>query len=250
MILTSLVEKKGKNLKSLSVLIDPDKIENQNSFLALLNLCKNLQIDYILVGGSLLVNNTLNETVKIIKESTDIPVILFPGSNQHIDKTADAILFLSLISGRNPDLLIGQHVVAAPVLKNSKLEILSTGYILVGDNANTTVAYISQTSPIPINKSDIAVCTAMAGEMIGMKLIYLDAGSGAEKEVSPVMIEAVNKSVSLPLIVGGGINTSSKAESAYNSGADMLVLGTAVEKNIDFISEVVAIRDKINSKHS
>lgn len=250
MILTSLVEKKGKNIKSLSVLIDPDKIENKNSFLALLSLCKNFQIDYILVGGSLLVKDTLNETIKIIRESTDIPVILFPGSNQHIDKTADAILFLSLISGRNPDLLIGQHVVAAPVLKNSKLEILSTGYILVGDNANTTVAYISQTSPIPINKSDIAVCTAMAGEMIGMKLIYLDAGSGAEKEVSQIMIEAVNKSVSLPLIVGGGINTASKAESAYNSGADMLVLGTAVEKNIDFLSEVVAIRDKINSRHS
>ena len=247
MILTSLVEKKKINQKSLSILIDPDKIKNEESLSKVLHICRANKVDYILIGGSLLVSDTLNETVSFIKNNTDIPAVLFPGSALQINKSADAILFLSLISGRNPDLLIGQHVAAAPVLKNSNLEVLSTGYILVGNDANTTVAHISQTSPIPRHKPEIAVCTAIAGEMLGMRLIYLDAGSGAKEEVPPEMIAQLSKSINVPLIVGGGINTLAKVNKAYNSGADMIVLGTAVEKKMDFISEAARIRDQINT---
>lgn len=250
MILKSLVDKREKDQKSLSVLIDPDKIENEASLKSLVIICKNIDVDYIFVGGSLIVNDTLNETVSFIKNNSNIPVVLFPGSNLHIDKAADAILFLSLISGRNPDLLIGQHVAAAPILKNSTLEVLSTGYILVGNDANTTVAHVSQTSPIPTHKPEIAVCTALAGEMLGMRLIYLDAGSGAKEEVPLNMISQVKKSTGVPLIVGGGINTQAKAKEAYLSGADMIVLGTAVEKSVGFISEVAKVRNEINATHS
>jgi len=246
MILKALVEKKRNNQKSLSVLIDPDKIQNEKSLGKLLDTCKKFNVDYMLIGGSLLVKDTLNETVSYIKINSKIPAILFPGSNLHIDKSADAILFLSLISGRNSDLLIGQHVAAAPVLKNSELEVLSTGYILVGNDANTTVAHISQTSPIPTNKPEIAVCTAIAGEMLGMRLIYLDAGSGAKEEVPEFMITQVKKSINIPLIVGGGINTVAKVAVAYKSGADIVVIGTAIEKNGDFIREVAHIRDQMN----
>jgi putative glycerol-1-phosphate prenyltransferase len=250
MMLTSLVDKKSKNLKSLSVLIDPDKIHNNKSLKELLHICLKSEIDYIFIGGSLLVKNVLSDVVQLIKNNCQIPVVLFPGSNLHIDKSADAILFLSLISGRNPDLLIGQHVVAAPILKNSDLEVVSTGYILVGNDASTTVAYVSQTTPIPSNKSEIAVCTAMAGEMLGMKLIYLDAGSGAKEEVPPYMISQVNKSISIPLIVGGGLNTIEKVGKAYTSGADLLVIGTAAEENFNFLHEAANLRDNINATHS
>lgn len=246
-ILSSLVTRDKNNQKSLSVLIDPDKIKNEESLKNLLKTCEKHCIDFLFVGGSLLVNDSLRETVRLIKENSKIPMILFPGSNLHIDKSADALLFLSLISGRNPDLLIGQHVSAAPVLKNSNIEVLSTGYILVGNDSNTTVAHISQTTPIPTNKNEIAVCTAIAGEMLGMKLIYLDAGSGAKMEVPSEMIMQVKKSIDIPLIVGGGINSSLKIESVFKSGADMVVVGTAIEKNSNFIEKAANIRDQINS---
>lgn len=250
MILKSLVKKRELGSKSLAVLIDPDKIKNEGQLDNLVSKSIHNNIDYFFVGGSLLVSGSLRSTINFLKSNSNIPVILFPGSNLHIDKLADAILFLSLISGRNPDLLIGQHVAAAPILKKSKIEILSTGYILVGNDSNTTVAHISQTLPIPTNKSDIAVCTALAGEMIGMRLIYLDAGSGAEEEVPGKMIESVKKYIDIPLIVGGGINTNSKVANAYNSGADTIVLGTAIEDNVSFISDAAKIRDQINAKHS
>lgn len=246
MILKSLVEKKENNIKSLAILIDPDKIQNEKSLRNLLNVCNKSIVEYIFIGGSLLVNDTLNEIVAYIKSNSAIPTVLFPGSNLHIDKSADAILFLSLISGRNPDLLIGQHVAAAPILKNSNLEVLSTGYILVGNDANTTVAHISQTSPIPTQKSEIAVCTAIAGELLGMKLIYLDAGSGPKEEVPQEMITQVKQSIDIPLIVGGGINTIAKVNAAYRAGADMIVLGTAVEKKVNFVEEVAKIRNQMN----
>lgn len=247
MILKSLVEKKKKGQKLLSVLIDPDKIKNEESLANLLKVCEVDRVDFIFIGGSLLISDTLNETVLFIKKNSDIPTILFPGNSLQICKSADAILFLSLISGRNPDLLIGQHVAAAPILKNSKLEVLSTGYILVGNDANTTVAHISQTSPIPRSKPEIAVCTAIAGEMLGMSLIYLDAGSGALEEVPAEMIAQVEKSIMVPLIVGGGLNSIKKVEQAYRSGANMIVLGTAVEKKMNFIKEAAKIRDQINA---
>jgi putative glycerol-1-phosphate prenyltransferase len=246
MILSSLIEKTKAFRKSIAVLIDPDKIKFDKSFDKLIALGNSLEIDFFLIGGSLLVSNELSAVVGRIKQESSIPAVLFPGSNLHIDKQADAILFLSLISGRNPDLLIGQHVAAAPLLKQSSLEILSTGYILVGDAAKTTVAYISQTLPIPLLKKEIAACTAMAGEMLGMKLIYLDAGSGADAAVPVQMISEVKKSINIPLIVGGGINTIHDAEAAFQAGADVLVIGTAIEKDTNFIVEATGVRNRYN----
>jgi putative glycerol-1-phosphate prenyltransferase len=176
--------------------------------------------------------------VQEIKENVGIPVVLFPGNSMQLDPGADAILFLSLISGRNPDLLIGQHVVAAPILKNNRIEVMPTGYILINSGKITSVAYISNTTPIPDDKYSLAACTALAGEMLGLQLIYLDAGSGAEKEISPKMISTVRKAVDLPLIVGGGINTTQKAIAALESGADMIVIGNALEKDPDLLIEI------------
>jgi len=244
-MLNSILEKSKANKKLLSVLIDPDKIVDTYAFDKLIELGSDL--DFYLVGGSLLVSDGLEKTVNYLKQKTNIPVVLFPGSNLHISKYADAILFLSLISGRNPELLIGQHVAAAPVLKESNLEVLPTGYILVGNAAKTTVAYISQTLPIPTAKHEIAVCTAMAGEMLGMKLIYLDAGSGADEVVPAEMIAEVKKSIDIPLIVGGGLKTHDKVKYAYDAGADIVVLGTAIEHNAKFLREALTIRDAFNA---
>jgi putative glycerol-1-phosphate prenyltransferase len=249
-ILKSLTSRKKKGVKSLAVLVDPDRNKDAYDLEKLVATCKAFKVDYIFIGGSLLIHGSLSETIKYVKDRSSIPIVLFPGSNLHIDKSADAILFLSLISGRNPEFLIGQHVAAATIIKKANIEHLSTGYILVGSDISTTVAHISQTFPIPSNKPEIAVCTAMAGEMLGMSMIYLDAGSGARESVPPRMIDQIRKSISVPLIVGGGIDTNRKARSAYEAGADTLVLGNAVEKNLNFIKEVAEIRDELNIKHS
>jgi putative glycerol-1-phosphate prenyltransferase len=180
--------------------------------------------------------------VKHIKKNVNLPVVLFPGNAMQIEPTADAILFLSLISGRNPELLIGQHVMAAPILKNTRLEVIPTGYILINSGKTTSVAYISNTTPIPEDKYSLAACTAMAGEMLGLQVIYLDAGSGAEREISPKMIATVRRAINVPLIVGGGINSSIKAMNALEAGADMIVIGNALEKDPDMLTE---ISDKI-----
>jgi putative glycerol-1-phosphate prenyltransferase len=172
-----------------------------------------------------------------------VPVVLFPGSNLYIHSDADGILFLSLISGRNPEFLIGQHVVAAPLLKASGLEILPTGYMLVDGGKPTTVSYISNTQPIPADKADIAACTAMAGEMLGQQLLYLDAGSGAENPVSPGMISAVKKATSLPLLAGGGIRSGEQARNAWEAGADCIVIGNVLESNPGLLEDFIRIRD-------
>ncbi len=245
-ILKSLKEKKGHNQKSLAVLIDPDKINDQDSLSNLVDSCVAAEVDYFMVGGSLMTTSMLDKAVKIIKNSCEIPVVLFPGNSLYINENADAILFLSLISGRNSEFLIGQHVAAAPLLRDSDLEVISTGYMLVGDDVTTTAAYISQSFPIPAAKPEIAVNTALAGEMLGMSLIYMDAGSGAREAIPARTIAMVNEALNIPLIVGGGINTSAKAESAYRSGADILVIGTAVEEKMHFVREASLIRDQQN----
>jgi len=237
-ILESLLAKSRHGKKSIAVLIDPDKIDNTSKLEPLLRLAAEDCVDYIFVGGSLVTTTNIAEVVKAIKENVSMPVVLFPGSALQIEPSADAILFLSLISGRNPDLLIGQHVVAAPILKNSKLEILPTGYILISSGKTTSVAYISNTTPIPEDKYSLAACTAIAGEMLGLKLIYLDAGSGAEREVNQKMISTVKKSVNVPLIVGGGINTPEKALNALQAGADLIVVGNVLEKSPDLLTEI------------
>ena len=230
------------NKKQLAVLIDPDK----QDLIRLKEIVKKIddkKIDLILVGGSL-ITDSIYDTISTIKKHTNIPVIIFPGSYFHISKNADAILLLSLISGRNPELLIGNHVISAHELKKSKLEIIPTGYMLIENGNITSVEYISNTKPIPANKPDIAVSTAMAGEMLGLKLIYMDAGSGAKHPINPLMISKVKQNINIPLIIGGGINTKQKLKDAYTAGADLVVIGTAFEQNINLLDEFIEIRDK------
>ena len=236
-ILHQLLLNRTSGRRSFAVLVDPDKT-NPPACLQLSRAALENRVDFFLVGGSLLTTTFLNSTVRTLKANSNIPVILFPGSNLHIDPSADAILLLSLISGRNPDFLIGQHVIAAPVLKKSKLEILPTGYMLIESGKPTTVSYISNTTPIPYDKPEVAACTAMAGEMLGLQLIYLDAGSGAQRPVSPRTIAAVRKSVEVPVIVGGGITTPQAAEDALQAGADVIVIGNGIEKDPNLLVEV------------
>ncbi len=238
-IYNSLSEKKRHGKKSFAVLIDPDKV-NDEKMQRLINLATAAKVDYFLVGGSLVISNYLDECVQYIKRSCDIPVVLFPGNPSQVSKYADALLYLSLISGRNPELLIGQHVISAPVVKKSGLEIMSTGYIVIDGGAPTTVSYISGAAPMPSDKDDIAMCTAMAGEMLGMKIIYMDSGSGAKRPITESMIEKVSQSISAPLIIGGGITDPEKAYLNCKAGADVIVVGNAIEKDESLISEMAA----------
>jgi phosphoglycerol geranylgeranyltransferase len=238
-IYKSLEERKKTGHKSFAVLIDPDKV-NHSLLDELMDLSTSAHVDYLLVGGSLVISNHLDDVVKHIKDNCTIPVILFPGSPTQISKYADALLYLSLISGRNPELLIGQHVVSAPTVRQSGLEILSTGYMVIDGGAPTTVSYISNASPIPHDKNEIAMCTAMAGEMLGMRLIYMDAGSGAKRPITESMIESVSQKIEMPLIIGGGINEPEKAYRNCKAGADVIVVGNAIEKDSSLIREMSA----------
>lgn len=238
-IYSSILEKKQQGKKSFAVLIDPDKV-NEQSLDALIELAKEARVDYFFVGGSLVVSDNMDECIQQIKSSCAIPVILFPGSPSQVSKYADALLYLSLISGRNPELLIGQHVVSAPVVKKSGLPIMPTGYMVIDGGAPTTVSYISNAAPLPSDKNEIAMCTAMAGEMLGMKLIYMDAGSGAKKAISENMIAKVAGCIDIPLIVGGGITTAEKAYLNCKAGADIIVVGNAIEKDATLIKEIAA----------
>jgi putative glycerol-1-phosphate prenyltransferase len=238
-IYQSLTIKKTEGKKSFAVLIDPDKV-NAAVLEELIELSLTAKVDYFLVGGSLVISNRLDEVVQHVKTNCSIPVILFPGSPTQVSKYADALLYLSLISGRNAELLIGQHVVSAPFVKQSGLEIMPTGYMVIDGGAPTTVSYISNASPIPADKNEIAMCTAMAGEMLGMKLIYMDAGSGAKRAITETMIESVAKNIEAPLIVGGGIIEPEKAYLNCKAGADLIVVGNAIEKDASLIKEMAA----------
>jgi putative glycerol-1-phosphate prenyltransferase len=242
-IYNRIIDKLSTGKKQFSVLIDPDK----SCMPDLENICSmaiRSKVDYFFIGGSLITNDTIDSCIKILKQNTDIPVVIFPGNIMQVHKDADGILFLSLISGRNPEMLIGKHVIAAPYIKQYGLEVIPTGYMLIESGRPTTALYMSNTIPIPRDKDDIAVCTAMAGEMLGLKMIYMDAGSGAMAHISLSMIKKVKKNISIPLIVGGGIKTAQMAKEIYSAGADMIVIGNAVEKNTSLIEEIskVAIR--------
>jgi putative glycerol-1-phosphate prenyltransferase len=229
--------KKQKGQKSFAVLIDPDKV-NKALLDNLTGLAIQANVDYLLVGGSLVISNHLDDCIQHIKKNCDIPVILFPGSPSQVSRYADALLYLSMISGRNPELLIGQHVISAPFVKQSGLEIMSTGYMVIDGGAPTTVSYISNASPIPADKNEIAMCTAMAGEMLGMKLIYMDAGSGARKPITESMIEKVSMCIEVPLVIGGGICDPEIAYRNCKAGADVVVVGNAIEKDAGLIREM------------
>ena len=243
-ILLELIDKKKNGVKSFAVLIDPDKVEDLRKVVKLVNLCVENKVDYIFVGGSLIVNDNFSNVISTIKSNSNIPTIIFPGNNIQIDPSADAILFLSLISGRNSDMLIGQHVLSAPILKRSKLEVIPTGYMLINSGNQTSASYMSNTTPIPGNKPTIASSTAMAGEMLGLQMIYLDAGSGANEPVSQKIISNVKRCIDIPLIVGGGINSVGKANNAIEAGADLIVIGNAIEKNQSLL---IGVSNKINS---
>jgi putative glycerol-1-phosphate prenyltransferase len=223
--------------KHFAVLLDPDNL-TETSCLNLIQLTASYPVDFFFVGGSLITTDNQADIIRLLKQHTATPVILFPSNSQHIDNQADGILLLSLISGRNPDFLIGQHILSAPTLKASKLNIYPTGYMLIDTGRQTTASYMSGTTPIPYDKPAIAACTAMAGELLGMRYIYLDGGSGAHKPVSVEMIAAVREAVEIPVIVGGGINTTEKAQDALEAGADVIVVGNHIEKNPGFLAEV------------
>lgn len=234
------IHKKSVNQKQLALLVDPDKY-SQESLALFVELAKETLPDCIMVGGSL-VAGSVEQVVQYIKSHTNIPVVLFPGNSHQLCNEADALLLLSLLSGRNADFLIGQHVVAAKAIRDSGIESISTGYILIDGGCSTSVEYMSNTKPIPRDKVEIIVATAIAGELIGNRMVYLEAGSGAINPVSKEAIQAVRKAISLPIIVGGGICTVEQAKDAYLAGADMIVVGNSLEKDRFFMRDLAQIR--------
>jgi len=237
-VIQHIVSAKNTGRKLLAVLIDPDFGQDEARLERTVQNACMAKADLLFVGGSLLTSAAFNRCVELVKQWSDRPVVLFPGSPAQLSKHADAVLLLSLISGRNPELLIGHHVTAAPTLKAMGIETIPTGYMLVDGGKPTTVSYVSQTLPIPRDKPGIAACTALAGEMLGLRTIYMDTGSGAEFTVSPEMIAAVRNSVDLPIIIGGGIRDAKTARALCTAGADVLVIGTAFEEDPERIFEM------------
>ncbi len=229
-IYADLVKLKRNGKSGFAVLVDPDKIA-PSDMPHLAKLCNDAGVDYLLMGGSLVVAHQIDTCIQRFKADSDIPVVLFPGSPAQVTPYADALLYLSLISGRNADLLIGQHVVSAPMVKASNLEVISTGYMLIDGGVPTTVSYMSHAAPIPTNKPDIALCTAWAGELQGKHIIYMDAGSGARMPVSEEMIHKVSSHIDIPLFVGGGIHTPEKVYANCKAGANIVVVGNAIEQD-------------------
>lgn len=229
---------KSAGKTQLAILIDPDSVSDKAKLEMICKMCDDANVDFIFVGGSLITNGFFEQCISIIKQQTNIPVVIFPGDTLQVSKDADAILFLSLISGRNPDFLIGRQVLAAPVLKQSGIEVLPTGYMLIDGGRLTSVSYISNTTPLPADKPMIAATTALAGEMLGLHCIFMDAGSGAQNPIPTEMIKTVKQHIAVPLIIGGGIRTAAQAQAAAQAGADVIVVGNAVEKEPTLINEL------------
>jgi putative glycerol-1-phosphate prenyltransferase len=233
--------------KKIAILVDPDKSDDKH----LQQLCNNPafnSIDYLFVGGSLITKGQIDQCITSLRHLTEKPIIIFPGVGNQICSKADGILLLSLISGRNADLLITKHVESAFELKKSGLEILSTSYILIDGGCATSVSYISNTTPIPRNKPAIAAATALAGEMLGHSLVYLDAGSGAENPINPQMIKIIRKTIKSPIIVGGGIRNGETLYEIFEAGADVVVIGNYLESNPNFLSEMAAVKKSFTKK--
>jgi phosphoglycerol geranylgeranyltransferase len=232
-----IVENKLQGKKQFALLIDPDKLcgEEEGS---IASKAEEAGVDYLFVGGSLLTKDHLDTCIKTLKKFCKIPIVLFPGSTLQINNQADAILYLSLISGRNAEMLIGKHVESSPHIKSSQLEVLPTGYMLIESGRPTAVSYMSNSTPIPHDKTEIAICTALAGELLGLKLIFMDGGSGALNPISTEMIAAVNRHISVPLFVGGGIKTPEHAVANCKAGADVIVIGNAIETDKNLIYQM------------
>ena len=232
---SQIIQAKRNNQKLLAILLDPDKID-LNTVAILISKIHHSPASHIFIGGSHVTTNILDELIVKIKQNCDLPIVLFPGNPSQISDKADAILFLSLISGRNPDFLIEHQVKAAPILKKTKLEVISTGYILIESGTETAVERVSKTRPLDRNNLDLTLATAQAGEMLGNKLIYLEAGSGAKQFVPLEMIALVAQNIEIPLLVGGGIVDLQGIQNAYDSGADLVIIGTAFENNNNFFN--------------
>ena len=230
MIYSRIIESRGKE-KLFALLLDPDRY-NADHLRKLLPVAKQSNVSMLLVGGSL-VNSNINSFISEIRKQSQLPIVLFPGNALQFSPGADAILLLSLISGRNSDFLIGNHIIVSNAIKRSGIEAIPTGYMLIDGGVQTSVQYMSNTMPLPASKTDIAVATALAGQQLGMKLIYLEAGSGAKNPVPVDMIKAIRDEIDIPLIVGGGLRTPEQVNAAWNAGADMVVVGNALENDID-----------------
>lgn len=235
-IYNQILQAKAESRKLLAILLDPDKID-LNNIETLVQKINQSPATHVFVGGSLVQNNILDDLILKIKENCHLPVVLFPGNPSQISDKADAILFLSLISGRNSDYLIEYQVNAVPILNKTNLEIIPTGYILIESGTETAVERVSKTKPLNRNNPEYILQTAQAGEMLGNKLIYLEAGSGAKFSVPKETITLVSQNIKIPLIVGGGIVDLEGITNAYNAGADLVVIGTAFEKNSNFFSK-------------
>jgi len=234
-IYSEILQAKKANKKLLAILLDPDKVDLQN-IKSLISKVRKSPATHIFIGGSLVLNNSIDEIILALKKEITLPIVLFPGNPSQISHEAHGILFLSLLSGRNPDFLIEHQVKAAPILKKSSLEIISTGYILIESGNQTAVTSVSKTIPLPRHNAQIAVDTALAGEFLGSKLIYLEAGSGAKLPVPLETISLVSKTITIPLIVGGGIKDFDGIKEAFYAGADLVVIGTAFENNANFFA--------------
>ena len=235
-IYNEIIESKVEGQKLLAILLDPDKIVWEN-LAVLISKINHSPATHIFIGGSLVTTTILDELIVQIKQNCDLPIVLFPGNPSQISDKADAILFLSLISGRNPDYLIEHQVNAVPILKQTDLEVISTGYILIESGDETAVERVSKTKPLDRNNINYVIQTAQAGEMLGNKLIYLEAGSGAKQAVPLEMIKKVAQNIEIPLVVGGGIVDLQGIQKAFNAGADLVVIGPAFENDMNFFNQ-------------
>jgi phosphoglycerol geranylgeranyltransferase len=230
---------------SIGLLLDPDKSSGE-SLRNILAIAEECHTDFILTGGSLTFNS-IDNLIDEVRNHCTLPVVLFPGNLLQLSLKADIIMLLSLISGRNPELLIGNHIIAAPYLKTVREKLVSVGYILINCGSLTSVEYISQTEAIPSDKPEIAVATALAGEMLGLGMIYLEAGSGASKPVPVSIVRAVRENVLIPIAVGGGICNINEIEEIFDAGADVIILGNGCEKNPELLRDACRVRDRIRS---
>jgi putative glycerol-1-phosphate prenyltransferase len=234
--LDELEHDQASGRKRLVALLDPDDLPSGREWIRFLDRLQASPVTDIFIGGSLLIKHNVSDIIQSVRERFDGPVVIFPGSPDQVVKGANALLFLSLISGRNPELLIGRHVESAMRIRRLGLEIVPTGYMLFGNNLLTTASYMSQTRPIPLDKPEIAAATAAAGEMLGLRVMFADAGSGASQSVTASIIASIKENTSCPLIVGGGLRDAASVIAAWNAGADVVVIGNALEKQTNNLS--------------
>jgi putative glycerol-1-phosphate prenyltransferase len=229
--------------KGIAVLIDPEKCDNGPKLIRLLEQAKFANVRCLLIGGSTVTRPQFSATVACIREHSNIPLFIFPGSPEQLDKNVDGLLYLSLLSGRNPDYLIGQQVLAAQYIDELNIPILPTAYLLIDGGSSSSVAYVSQTQPIPRDQIGIAYSTALAGKQLGFKFIYMDAGSGARFSIPIEMIARIRQ-IGLPLIIGGGIRSVEQIQFAHEAGADLVVIGNKLEEDLDFLLDLKLYAEK------